>query len=815
MKKYSTSTTLVIVESPAKCKKIEAYLGPGYKCLASFGHLRELVSLNNIDIPGGWQAKYTLIDNVLKQKQIALLRSEIALVNGSVILATDDDREGEAIAWHICQLFSLSVEKTKRIIFHEITEQAIQHAVTHPTHINMSIVHAQQARQILDLLVGFSISPLLWKYISRTAEKSLSAGRCQTPALKIIYENEEDIKRSPGHKAYNTTGYFNISGSIIPFDLNKHHETEDAIVDFLDASADAEHTVTCTDPKKIYKNPPTPLTTSRIQQSASNELHISPKETMKLCQTLYEAGYITYMRTDSQTYSDEFKTSVEKYILHNYDETYLNAEMFKVKEEKKSSKKGKGKEKEKEKDSAHEAIRPTDISLKELPDKMESKERRMYKLIWQTTMESCMSPAAFFSLKATIEGPQNTSYSCTSDYMDFAGWLVLTSAHTLAHTLVHTLVPAANKTYQVLANLKTTTKSLTKCTKILSKAVMRETKQHYSEAKLVNLLEEHGIGRPSTFSSLVEKIQERGYVKKQDIPGKIVECKDYEMSEGEIFEVETQREFGAEKGKLVIQPLGSLVLEFLEKHFSQLFCYEYTKQMENALDKVACGSVVWQTICDECLGQMNQLIVELEEKTDGKKIEYKIDEQHTYVIGKHGPVIKCTGSGNGNDGAIVSFKPVRQDIDLRKLELGEYKLEDILSIENKNEILLGKYEDCDLFLKSGKFGIYASWTRNDTRNDTRNENGEKTKALKCFGNRPMENITLEEVINALEKDGNLLRTVSDTITIRKSKRGDYIFFKTTKMKKPVFYSLKGFAEDYTICELDILSRWIHDKFGVL
>ena len=318
-KKYSTTTTLVIVESPAKCKKIEQYLGPGYKCLASFGHLRELPSLKNIDIENNFNPTYTVIDNTLKKKQIELLRKEIKSA-GEVLLATDDDREGEAIAWHLCQLYKLDVNKTKRIIFHEITESALQSAVQHPKTINMDIVHAQQARQILDILVGFKVSPMLWKFITKPKgkEHSLSAGRCQTPALRLIYDNDNDIKCSEERKVYNTTGYF--TNSNIAFDLSPQgkHESEDEITDFLDGCADFSHIYNCTQPVKVYKKPPEPFTTSRIQQVASNELHYAPKETMRICQILYEGGFITYMRTDSKTYSAEFLDIVKQYIVPYY-----------------------------------------------------------------------------------------------------------------------------------------------------------------------------------------------------------------------------------------------------------------------------------------------------------------------------------------------------------------------------------------------------------------------------------------------------------------------------------------------------------------
>jgi DNA topoisomerase-1 len=793
MKKYSTSTTLVIVESPAKCKKIEGYLGAGYKCMATFGHLRELTNLANVDMSNNFTAKYTVVDNTIKQKQITLLKGEIALA-GTILLATDDDREGEAIAWHVCMMFDLNPDRTKRIVFHEVTEKALQEAVRNPRLLDMNIVRAQQARQILDLLVGFKISPLLWKYITRNAEKSLSAGRCQTPALRLIYENQQEIDKSPGRKVYNTVGYFSLgslgSSTIVPFDLNKQYDNEDSMVDFLEESNAFKYDISCSKPVKTYKQPPRPLTTSRIQQAASNELHISPKETMKLCQSLYEGGYITYMRTDSENYSDEFKGAAQEYILKTYDERYLCDDLLQTqndtKKETKIGKKTKSGEKEKDKGAAHEAIRPTNISLKELSDKMDTKEKRMYKLIWQTTLESCMSQASFFSIKATIVAPLEAQYTCTSEIIDFPGWTAVKK--TLSST-----AHMESKIYGIFSQGV----SLVTCTKVLSTITFKDTKQHYTEARLVHLLEEKGIGRPSTFSSLVDKIQERGYVKKMDIPGRLIECRDFEMSDGDVFETESQREFGAEKHKLVIQPLGILVLEFLEKHFMDLFNYDYTRRMEDALDNIAKGKASGEKTCQECLDQIQRLVGLLENDTNSGKVEFKIDDTHTYVIGKHGPVIKCTS------GVSVSFKPVKTNIDLRKLERGEYTLEDVVAdvLEKAGDSPLGKHEGEDLFVKSGKFGIYAAW-------------GKETRSLKCFGNRPIENITFQEVLEVLEKEGNIVRVISDTISIRKSKRGDYIFFKTPKMKKPGFFSLKECDVDYMEADVSLVARWINERFSI-
>ena len=775
----AASTTLVIVESPSKCKKIESYLGPGYKCVASFGHLRELPSLDHIDFANNFKPTYTISDS--KVKHVSLLKTEIALA-GEVVLATDDDREGEAIAWHICMIFDLNPSQTKRIIFHEITETAIQHAIRNPTRINMNVVYAQQARQVLDLLVGFKISPLLWKYISH---QSLSAGRCQSPALKLIYDNQQEIERHPGRKIYNTSAFFQFAKAI-SFDLNKHHETEEDMIEFLDECAEFSHVFTCTQPSKIYKQPPMPLSTSRIQQVSSNEMHISPKETMKLCQTLYEAGYITYMRTDSKTFCAEFLNHVQKYIQTHYDDAHVLKRESPTKPKKDAP------------ETPHEAIRPTNISLVKLPDKFSSKEQRMYKLIWETTLESCMSPAEFYSIKATIQAPMKCNYTHTAEKLCFLGWMAVNNRPQAREE--------EERNYNVLSHHQN---SNVKYAKILSKLTMKDTKQHYTEAKLVQLLEEQGIGRPSTFSMLVEKIQEREYVKKQNIQGKSVVCKDFEMEGDEIFEIETTREFGNEHGKLVIQPLGVIVIDFLEKHFAPLFDYNYTKRMEDGLDTIASDpKIVWQNICKECLEQIDGLITRLNTPaattaatgTNSNKVEYKIDDQHIYIIGKHGPVVKCMNPTTNQ----TTFKSVNDQLDVHKLERGEYALDEILSTPLPllaNDASLGQYEGHDLCLKKGKFGIYASW-------------GTETQSLKCFGNRPIENISYADVVEVLEKSGNVVRKINDDISIRTSKRGNYIFHKTTKMRKPQFLSLKDCVLDYEECEISLLRQWIHDTYSI-
>ena len=806
-KKYSTTTTLVIVESPAKCKKIEEYLGPGYKCVATYGHLRELPSLKNIDIENNFEPTYTIIDSTIKKKQIEILRKEIKNAN-EVILSLDGDREGEKISYCVAQIFKLDINKIKRITFNEITESAIQYAVQHPKTINMDIVHAQQARQVLDILVGFKVSPMLWKFITKPKgkEHSLSAGRCQTPALRLIYDNDNDINKSEERKVYNTTGYF--TNSNIAFDLSPQgkHESEDEITDFLDGSADFSHIYNCSHPVKVYKKPPEPFTTSRIQQVASNELHYAPKETMRICQLLYEGGFITYMRTDSKTYSAEFFATVKEYIVRTYaqGEKYISEnidsmatgatkyEAIKEPEKKKNTKKT-DKPPSQVKDSlrqeAHEAIRPTNISLCELPENMDSKERRMYKLIWETTLESCMTSASFHSVTANISSFQDMKFVYTSELIDFPGWKIVAKKYS-----------TENKEYQYLQQIKQN--SVIPYKKICARVSIKGSKPHYTEARLVQLLEERGIGRPSTFSSLVDKIQERGYVKKEDIKGKELLCKDYELENDEICEIETKREFGNEKGKLVLQPLGRVVMEFLEKHFDDLFNYNYTSLMEDALDKIAKGEYIWHELCNKCNKEIDTLVDGLKDET---KIEIKIDENNTYMIGKYGPVIKCVEEVDGKEE--ITFKPIKKDVDTKLLEKGAFTAEDIIDTNKtaKSQYILGQHNGKDVILKKGKFGLYISW-------------GENSKNLKELGNRPIENITFDEVRKYLDEGSNMIREISSSLSIRKGSKGDYIFYKTSKMKKPDFKDIKTFVsetkEDYKICDITILKSWLSDKYGI-
>jgi DNA topoisomerase-1 len=775
-------TSLVIVESPAKCKKIEMYLGAGYKVIASYGHLRNIAKLEDIDVKNNFSTTYSIIQEELKLKQIEKIRTEIQKAD-DVIIATDDDREGEAIGWHICDLFGLSVKDTKRIIFHEITEQAIRSAIFHPKRLNMDLVHAQQARQILDMLVGFTISPILWNCVSNS---SLSAGRCQTPALRLVYENYLDIKKNPGKLVYNTIGYF--SNLNLAFELNKQFEKETEVQLFLELCKPNAFEFICnvSDPKKTIKKSPEPLTTSALQQLASNELNLSPKDTMKYAQQLYESGYITYMRTDSKKYSEEFIENAKTYIMHNYTEQHIsnNIQHLIVAEKVAIKKNGILAPQE-----AHEAIRPVDVNIRtpSLEDSLQGKAIRLYELIWKRSIESCMSSAQYNSITAKIPSPLNTEFSYKTEKPVFLGWQVV-SYKPDKHSEEH---------YQYLNALRKNIEMKPK--KIDSKFTLIELKSHYTEARLVQLLEEYGIGRPSTFASLVDKIQERKYVVKQNIEGKEIEFQDYMLVDSVVSSVINTKEFGNEKNKLVIQPLGIIVIEFLLEKFSMFFNYNYTKHMEDSLDQIANanGSINLQSLCGECNTELNEMICSMSEF---KKFCINIDEYHSLIIGKHGPVVKYCDPKSKK----VSFIATKKNLDLDELkEKITVTLEDVIDSTGTENNAIGKYKGKDLFIKKGKYGIYAQW-------------GKEIKSLKEeFDNIPLDKIEYMNVIRFLDKDildpkkpVGLVRELNEYLSIRNGKYGDYIFYKKPRMKTPQFLKLNEFKDDYKKCDKMLLLNWI-------
>ena len=762
---------LLIVESPSKCATIEKYLASkNVKCIASYGHIREIKSLQDINISNNFTTNFTPIAS--KSNQIKNIKK--AITNSSeVILATDNDREGEAIAWHICQHFGLNIETTKRIIFNEITQNCLLKAYDNPVTLNMNLVHAQITRQIIDFLVGFKISPLLWKL----GNKNLSAGRCQSPALRLICENEVEGENKNMEKSYNVTGYFTSHN--IPFTLNKSFSKfEGKLEDYFD-QVEEDHKYNYSI-KQTNISPPLPFSTSTIQQTASNQLHYSPKETMSLCQKLYEKGLITYMRTESTTYSGEFIKTTHSYIETKYGHKYVNTEQ----------------KSQEDQETAHEAIRVTNITKVNVSDmKLEKKEETMYKFIWNNTIESCMTNAIYNVLNAKLEDAFcNYYYSYKCDKLVFPGWQIIKNN-------------ISDNFYDYLFRIQIGSKLNLK--KAVANVSIGNQHLHYSEAKLVSTLEKKGIGRPSTFASIVDKIQDRKYVKKGNIKGKKIKCNVYELDlqEETINVVEKEIEIGNENNKLILNPLGKIVNSYLQENFEELFDYNYTNKMENALDEVANGKQNCVHVCFECNNKIERYLKSIQ----SEQFEYKFDDNHIVIFAKYGPVVKCIDETKSKKDS-VSFKKIKEDIDFDKLQQGEYQLEDVLEENNvdtigtKNEKDLGIYKEKTVVIKKGKFGLYAVF-------------GSKNVSLKSFGNRPIENITLDEVIPILQgKTENTIREINENIHIYKGKTHkfpDYIFYKTRKMKKPTFYSLDGCYFDYKTCDIEKLKEWIKNTHGLM
>ena len=749
---------LVIVESPAKCKKIESYLGNGYKCVASFGHIYQLSDVKNKD---NYKPEFKLM--ISKGKYIKALRENIKNAE-EVILATDDDREGEAIAWHICRLARLPIKTTKRIIFHEITKVAIQNAIQSPTTIDMKKVHAQLGRQVLDRLVGYTISPVLWKkfFCSGKNKSGLSAGRCQTPALRLVYENQQTIDDAAGTKAFEIRGYFTDKN--LEYRLNYDFKSNEKTEKFLCDSVNFEHKIQSNKKTNSIRKAPSPFSTSSLQQRASNELHFSPKRTMQMAQKLYEGGYITYMRTDNKKYSKEFIDGAKKFIRGRWsvDHTYIKLNIG-------SLIIGKGKSKDKNAQEAHEAIRPTKLSTTSVP--LGSGEKRLYQLIWANTVESCMSDAMLDVVTSTIISPSKYLYKHSEELVNFPGWMIVRG------------YSDENKLFDYVKSLQ---KGNVCYKQIYAKENLKNLKTHFTEARLVQMLEKKGIGRPSTFSSLITKIQERGYVEKGNIEGKKIKCTDYKLVGDELEEIELDREFGNEKNKLILQPLGKMVVEFLINNFDKLFVYTYTENMERELDSIGRGEKDWQSLCRECDDTMSSLL----DSTTIVKTEIKIDETHSYMIGRYGPVIKC------NENEKVTFKKIRKDFDIEKLRNGGYTIGDlVIEPDQFTGRSLGSFKNKEVIMKKGKFGLYMC---HDGKNYS-------LKTIRKKGS----SITLEDVIDILlgKKSTNpkVNRILNEDMSVRKGKFGLYVYYKTKTMKKPKFFGIKQlFDNEYESSDLATL-----------
>ena len=786
------SNKLIIVESPSKCKKIESFLGSQYKCIATMGHFRNLKNLKSIQTKTDFAPIFSLDET--KTKHIEKMKETIREYHYSnILLATDDDREGEAIAWHICDVFHLPVEKTPRIIFHEITKPALLKAVSSPTLIQMNLVFSQHSRQILDMIVGYKVSPFLWKYLYNNKEKTLSAGRCQTPALRLVYENYINSQKKEIKTQYKTVGKFFQKN--YPFVLNKTYTDEQELLHFLAESlVFKDYQLSILPKTKSIAKPPRPFHTSSLLQSASNVLHYSPKKTMKLCQELYQSGHITYMRTENTKYSAEFIADIRKYLKKIYTNEKYIGNLESITED------SKGK-------NPHEAIRITHLEV----ETIEGEADTMYKFIRKHTIESCMSDYVEDVSQIEMTAPFENKYIYLVKIPVFLGW----KRYAIEEK---EWTEIQNKETSTLFYLQTLKQGqISPPNEIESIVSMTGQGNHYTEASLIQKLEDIGIGRPSTFSSIVQTIQDREYVKKQDIEGQQTMCNDYIVEEGKIEKRVQMKVFGQEKGKLVITPMGIITIEFLLSHFDQLFSYDYTKKMEALLEDVFLEGLTLEkkreTVCRDCYTHVQMMCKPLSQIE--KKV-YPITGS-SYSLFFHGG--QASLKRVLEDGK-VEYKSVKSglNLDLKKLERGEYLVEELMEISNE---VLGEYEGKPLILKKGKYGAYVEW----------GESRESIRGIK----KPFESISFEDVVNylvadkededkedgdkprnrpALRENKNIVKVLNDELSIRKNAKtgSTYIYYKKEGMKTPKFYSLGKYKSTFTECDKKELIKWITDTY---
>jgi DNA topoisomerase-1 len=846
---------LVILESPSKCKKIEHYLGFQYKCIASNGHIRGLTRIKRSKTKEN--DSFEPVFDILPEKaaHVEYMREIIRHflpTPENIFIATDDDREGEAIGWHICQTFGLPVDRVRRMIFHEITEKVIQNAARNTTSIRMGIVFAQQARQMLDQMVGFEISPLLTKRLS--GSEPLSAGRCQTPALRFVYDKQKDgMDTNRGEMEYRVTGSFFSqipSATSFPFPLEatltESLATESEVEMFLEQSKKFAHAMTLGIPTKRSISPPIPFHTSTFLQYTNNRWNMSPKMTMSYCQLLYQHGYITYMRTESTKYSEVFLEQVRN---------YLSTEMFR-------------------KDFAilldetghnpHEAIRVTNIQTSSIDplslslgdgysERDQKRIAEVYEAIWRRSIQSCMCAYEYKHVDVFFSAAQEKRYHTSLEIPVIEGFYSIGSS-SFSSSLEeeeeekeevekkkgkkekeNKQISFQEKQIQMngLYSFLQSVQNPIHCLTIEARfQLQKKTKSRfYTESSLIQTLEDHGIGRPSTYALLVETIQEREYVKKQDIEGTVVSgvCFRWNVKEGIISRTLEEKRFGQEKNKLVLQPLGKLVIETLIPTFDGIFSYDYTREMERKLDDISATTSFPEVssafdICKEMEIELKKHTIPWKKEMQEK---YEIDDTYELFFSKKGRFIRekkgdrCLEEEN----TLTGIQRVRNiNIDLEKLKRKEYTLEELLEIPRE---LMGVYQEKEVRLKNGKFGPYLLW-------------GEETITW-TPKDKALWDITLEDIIHFLQlhteripkkdtksSEGNILRVISESLEIRKGKFGNYIYHhlpvkvnleKTEKTEKKgkkesPFFNIKCFPGDWQTCENNELLEWIHKTYGI-
>ena len=660
---------LVIVESPAKAKTIKKFLGDDFIVKSSYGHIRDIEKKNlGIDIEHGFAPDYEIPDD--KKKVVADLKEAAGKVK-IVWLASDEDREGEAISWHLSEVLKLKKENTKRIVFHEITKEAIKNAIANPRDIDQNLVNAQQARRVLDRLVGFKLSPLLWKKI----KPSLSAGRVQSVAVKLIVEREREITEFNSKSEYKVFGQFEIDGNSIKAELNKKFKTYEEAKKFVESCKDKEFSVKDVSKKPGKKSPAPPFTTSTLQQEAGRKLGYSVSQTMRYAQNLYENGFITYMRTDSLNLSTLAIGTIKTNIIKNYGEDYLHVRKYQTKV--------KGAQ------EAHEAIRPTFVDNETI--EATKQEQRLYDLIRKRAIASQMADAKTEKTIVTI-GNSTDSYSfiATGETIIFDGFLKLYIESTDDDNQEEATTMLPN------INIGTTAKT----DKIEAIEKYDQPPSRYTEASLVKKMEELGIGRPSTYAPTISTIQQREYVVKESKPAKKRSIKVISLSKGKLKESTTNENYGAESNKLFPTSIGIVVTDYLTAHFNDVLDYNFTAQIEEKFDNIAMGKLAWNDMLKSFYKSFDKEVnTSLKEKETSKWERNIGNDPKTGApilikIGKFGPYASIE---NGDKPMYASLRK-NQNIENVTLE----EVLDLFKLPRE----IGSYKDDTVTVALGKFGPY-------------------------------------------------------------------------------------------------------------
>ncbi len=671
---------LVIVESPAKAKTIEKFLGKDYKVTSSFGHIRDLSTKNfGVDIENHFKPDYIISPD--KKKLVTELKK---LVKDSqmVWLATDEDREGEAIAWHLYEVLKLKPETTKRIVFHEITKSAIQKAISSPRNIDLDIVNAQQARRVLDRLVGFELSPLLWKKV----KPSLSAGRVQSVAVRLISEREAEIMNFKSESSYKINATFkNEQGTDFKASLNQNKEDKTAALKFLEACKNSSYSVLNKTTRPTKRNPAPPFTTSSLQQEASRKFGFSVSQTMSIAQKLYESGKITYMRTDSVNLSDLAINTAQKVIKEQFGDSYAKRRNY--------STKTKGAQ------EAHEAIRPTYLDKAEVSGT--EQEKKLYRLIWKRTMASQMSEAQFekTTAKIGISGLQE-EFVAKGEVMIFDGFLKLymETVENDQEEEQEGMLPEL-KEGENLSNID-----------IVAHQKFTNHPPRYSEASLVKKMEELGIGRPSTYAPTISTIIKRQYVEKDTREGKKRKANILKLEQQNITEKNQFENFGAEKNKLYPTDIGMVVNDFLVQHFEEILSYNFTANVEEDFDAIANGKKEWQSMMSHFYTPFHQKVEDTIETADRAKGERILGQDPqtglpiSVRIGRYGPMVQMGETITKEEEK--EGKPMPKFASLLKGQhISTLTLEEALDLF-KLPRDLGLYEDKKVVAAIGRFGPY-------------------------------------------------------------------------------------------------------------